>query len=98
MPYGSVSEETREYVEKRAGEGNVSIEKLELETSDEVTISIIWEGALDEEFDMAYSYAVNVADWIAELLYETYPDNSDWEILVSQNGDTIYRTDGESPF
>lgn len=92
MPYGTIADTTREYVEQRAKESGVSVEKLAIEESEEVTISVIYEGALDEEFDMAYHYAVNVADWIAEDLSRM---NGSWLITVTQYGDELYRVSND---
>jgi hypothetical protein len=89
MPYGTISASTREYVESRAAESNISFGKLGIDESEEVTISVIYSGALDEEFDMSSHFAINVADWIAEDLARM---NEPWTVTVTQYGDEVYRT------
>jgi hypothetical protein len=91
MPYGTISNETRAYVEMRAREGNV-LDRIDLE-SDAVnayTLDVVYLGALDESFPIGRDYAVNVADWIAELL-ESQVDSGEletcfWEVYVTELG------------
>jgi hypothetical protein len=54
------------------------------------TISIIIEGALDEEFDIiSGGYEANVADWIVEKLNSENVGNY-WVIVSDYWGDTVY--------
>jgi hypothetical protein len=62
-------------------------------------ISVIFGGALDEEFLVWTDYEVNIADWIAEQCREESEkqDDETWEILVSEwmpedSGPVRYRT------
>jgi len=94
MPYGSVSEETRELLYVRAHQGNLETDKLGLNPDVDYDdpeswppnlyeISIIVQGALDEEFYVVTDYEVNIADWIAEDLR----DNeyvSDFVVMVHE--------------
>lgn len=82
MPYGTISEQSRAYIEYRARQSGIDLEKLGLEPempdleseADEVPIpdnlyeiSVIYAGALDESFYVQSDYEVNIADWLAEL-------------------------------
>jgi hypothetical protein len=89
MTYGSVSSDTREIIVMRAAVEEINTDSLELEISDDVSISIIWAGALDEEFDMSGEYAEIVANWIGDDFSEKYTSD-EWEILVSRDGTTIH--------
>lgn len=110
MPYGSISEPTHRLLEERAKQANIPLEKIGInpdmpsipdripETLVEITIII--EGALDEEFYLNTIYGVNVVDWIVEeLKAETEtpkPSFSNWEVILSSvvcedAGETLYR-------
>lgn len=106
MTYGIVSTETREYIERRAAEGNVSEHvKLEYKGTGGFVLSVTVDGARDEEFRIGPTYEINIADWVAELLSETC-DSSLWEVEVYTDCDCedscdcerelVYRTDGYS--
>jgi hypothetical protein len=91
MPYGTISDETRAYVETRAAQGNV-LDRIDLESDapDAYTLDIIYYGALDESFSVGRLYAENVADWVAELL-ESQVGSGEletcfWEVYVTELG------------
>lgn len=104
MPYGSVLETTRKWLTKRATESNISMDKLGLEPDmsfeeyedqsapdNLYEISVIYGGALDEEFYVQTIYEVNIADWIAEQCAIESRRNGtpgepleQWEIIVSE--------------
>lgn len=115
MTYGIISDDTRDYIEERAADLDITGIRLESVhsaecasyLSDDVTgesyicdcseepiysVSIIVDGALDEEFDVrANDREVDIADWIADHLRETIGDR-DWDVLVSDmEGNTVYR-------
>lgn len=101
MTYGGIGSDTREYVLKRAEQSNV-LDRIDLESEadDAYLLSVIIDGALDEEFCVGQPYAANVADWVAELLRETV-DTAFWEVTLCQGGnnedvcgDEVYRTAG----
>jgi hypothetical protein len=96
MPYGFVSDDTRTYIMNRAEQSNVSEKvKLESEAEDAYQVSVIFEGALDEEFAVDQPYAVNICDWIGELLFETC-DTPFWEVILSDcNGEKVYGISGD---
>lgn len=104
MPYGTVSDETRKYVEMRAAQGNVSdMIDLESDAPDAYTLDIIYWGALDESFSIGRPYAVNVADWVAELLQEQTDsgilETGFWEVYVTVSypcgdSETVYSVKG----
>lgn len=77
---------------------DITGESCACDCSDEpvYSLSIIVNGALDEEFDIrARGYHSNVADWVAELLRETL-DTVFWEVLISDSeGNTVCRVSGE---
>lgn len=55
-----------------------------------LTVSIIIEGALDEEFDIkSGGYEVNIADWIAEKL-ESETIRNYWVLVSDDEGNTRY--------
>lgn len=97
MPYGLAQTDTAEWIMSRATQGNVSDRiKLESEFSD-MTLSVIIDGALSEEFDFASGgYGVNVADWVAEFL--EFEGITDFDVLLSEVDfpDTVYRKSGYS--
>lgn len=115
MPYGTISQATEELLKRRAGEGNIPVEKLGLDPEmpsipDRIpdnlfAISVIVNGALDEDFYVLTDYEVNIADWIAEDLRETARVQEstpnaieDWEVLVTEvvyedAGPVRYRVD-----
>lgn len=97
MPYGTAQEDTAEWIMSRATDGNVSGRiKLESENSD-MTLSVIIDGALSEEFDFeSGGYGVNVADWVGEFLERE--GITDYDILLSRvdSPDCLYRTSGYS--
>lgn len=97
MPYGLAQVDTAEYIMSRAKDGNVSDRiKLESENSD-MTLSVIIDGALSEEFDfLSGGFGVNVADWVAEFL--EFEGITDFDILLSEvdSPDTVYRKSGYS--
>lgn len=81
MTYGSMHDTTRVYLIERAKQSNITLDKLGLDPDlsfeeapgDEVAIpdnlyqiSVIYGGALDEEFYVQTIYEVNIADWLAE--------------------------------
>ncbi|QNN99343.1 hypothetical protein SEA_FAUST_271 [Streptomyces phage Faust] len=95
MPYGIAQEDTAEWIKSRANDGNVS-DRIELESEkSNYTLSVIIDGALYEEFDFwSNGYAVNVADWVAEL---TERDGiTDYDVMVSEidSPDCLYRKSG----
>lgn len=69
---------TKAYIVHRALQSAVPVAALNLECNpdearfDVVEVSILWEGAVDEDFYMDHLYAVNTADWIGELLLGEY--------------------------
>lgn len=104
MPYGLISDETRKYVEMRASQGNV-LDRIDLESEadDAYTIDVIYWGALDESFSVGRAYAVNVADWVAELLQEQTDSGTletcFWEVYVTVSypcgdSETVYSVKG----
>lgn len=104
MPYGTISDETRKYVEMRAAQSNV-LDRIDLESDapDAYTLDIIYWGALDESFSVGCAYAVNVADWVAELLQSQTDsgilETSFWEVYVTQetgagDSETVYSVKG----
>lgn len=98
MSYGIMHDATRAYVEQRARQEHRDIAELDLESeaSDALSLSIVFGGALDEEFDVGYLLAVNVADMIRDQIERGDAAQEPWEIYLSDgNGDTIYRV--ESP-
>ena len=55
-----------------------------------LTVSIIVEGALDEEFDIqANGFEVNIADWIAEKL-DSENVGDYWVLVSDDDGNTRY--------
>lgn len=63
-------------------------------TSGIFTVSIIIEGALDEEFEIfAGGFESNIADWIQEYLFSEQV--TDYLILVSDNGETVVRIESD---
>ncbi|QWT30125.1 hypothetical protein SEA_TUNATARTARE_263 [Streptomyces phage TunaTartare] len=97
MPYGLAQRDTVEYVTERAAAQNVS-DRIELESEkSNYTLSVIIDGALYEEFDFwSDGYAVNVADWVAELTERE--GITDYDVLLSEidSPDTLYRKSGYS--
>lgn len=109
--YGSISDEMRSWIEKRAKEGNV-FERFELEPSlcespenceqaescicfvpGILTVTVIVEGALDEEFHIrSGGFEVNIADWIAEKL-ELEGITNFWVLVSDGEGNTLYSTE-----
>ena len=118
MPYGTITKFTREYLTKRAAESNIALDKLgldyefpeeesELEKLDNwYEISVIFEGALDEEFYVVTDYEVNIADWVAETCRDEHEKSQDklgWSVTVfrADTGDdddptVIYRVTDET--
>lgn len=104
MPYGTISDKTRYYIQTRAVQSNVS-DRIDLESDapDAYTLDIVYWGALDESFAIGRDYAVNIADWIDELMTWQY-DNGElettfWEIYVvehyaSGDSSTVYSVKG----
>jgi hypothetical protein len=143
MTYGSISPATKEYLEDRASETGILVDKLGLDvlvhTTDcaigvaqvmsqleiphhavakselaarkiealkwlddqdcscdgdvnwSYSVSIIFGGALDEEFYVTTDYEVTIADWLADQCREevrTKQPGEQWEIIVSEVGDT----------
>lgn len=75
MTYGTIHSTTRDYLTVRAIQSGLDTAKLGLDPSDEnidetvgctFEISVVYGGALDEEFTVVTEYEVNIADWIAE--------------------------------
>lgn len=119
MPYGSMHETTREYLIKRAQQSSVPLEKLgfdpdmsfeesleeDVHAPDNLyQISVIFDGALDEEFYVQTDYEVNIADWIAEQCAEeaTHNEGASWEIIVQEYayedaGPVRYKVTDEKP-
>ncbi|QOI67638.1 hypothetical protein SEA_BEUFFERT_272 [Streptomyces phage Beuffert] len=97
MPYGLAQTDTAEYITRMATAGNVSGRiNLESENSD-MTLSVIIDGALSEEFDFeSGGFGVNVADWVGEFLESE--GITDFDILLSEvdSPDTLYRKSGYS--
>lgn len=95
MPYGTPSAETVELLHLRAHQGNLETDKLGLNPEvdyDEpeswpenfYDISIIIDGALDEEFSLVTDYEVNIADWIAESLRDDPEVDCSWAVMVHE--------------
>jgi hypothetical protein len=93
MTYGSVSEETKELLYLRAHQSNLETDKLGLNPDFDYEdpeswppnlyeISIIVQGALDEEFYVVTDYEVNIADWIAEDLRDN--NAGDFDVMVNE--------------
>jgi hypothetical protein len=58
-----------------------------------MTVSIIIEGALDEEFEIqANGYEANIADWIAEKL-DSEKIRDYWVLVSDCEGNTVYSTE-----
>jgi hypothetical protein len=101
MPYGTIGDETRAYVEMRAAQSNVS-DRIDLESDadDAYTLDIIYYGALDESFSIGREYAVNVVDWIGEMLTSQEElgalDTCFWEVSITEQDmcDTVYEVKG----
>ena len=97
MPYGLAQVDTAEWIMSRATQGNVSDRiKLESENSD-MTLSVIIDGALSEEFDFeSGGFGVNVADWVAEFLERE--GITDYDVMLSEidSPDCLYRKSGYS--
>lgn len=51
-------------------------------------ITVIFGGALDEEFFVTTDYEVNIADWIAETCAEeaAKQDSESWDVIVAEPG------------
>lgn len=116
MPYGSMHGTTEDWLRKRCKESGLDFEAAVhpdgqpetdgADTTGYYTVSVIFGGALDEEFCMGPTiYEVNVADWLAEQCeYEAlkqqpspeYPKD-EWEILVHRfdDPDCHYRVTSE---
>lgn len=97
MPYGLAQTDTAEWIMSRATQGNVSSRiKLESENSD-MTLSVIIDGALSEEFDFeSGGFGVNVADWVGEFLERE--GITDYDVMLSEidSPDCLYRKSGYS--
>lgn len=97
MPYGLAQVDTAEWIRACAESVNVS-KHIELEAQNaDMTLSVIIDGALSEEFDfISGGYGVNVADWVGEFL-----DNegiTDYDVMLSEvdSPDCLYRKSGYS--
>lgn len=97
MPYGLAQVDTAEWIMSRAVDGNVSGRiKLESEESD-MTLSVIIDGALSEEFDFeSGGFGANVADWVGEFLESE--GITDYDVMLSEidSPDCLYRKSGYS--
>jgi len=109
----SIKSEAHEHIKKRAKESNildrVIIDPEEYEDGKfYYSITGIWEGAIDEDFIVEVSYAVNVADWLGELYQTLRQEGESWQILVVEffpdeagdgvdlDGNLVYKVDDES--
>jgi hypothetical protein len=97
MPYGLAQEDTAAFIAEKATAGNVS-DRIELESEkSNYTLSVIIDGALYEEFDFwSDGYAVNVADWVAELTEREGITDFDIHLSEIDSPDTLYRKSGYS--
>lgn len=58
------------------------------------TVSIIVEGALDEEFEIkGGGYEVNIGDWISEFMFSENVGNY-WIMISDSEGNLIYSAEG----
>lgn len=84
MSYGVCSTDTRAWIERRADQSGLTMTQIDIESESEYSLllSIIFEGALDEEFNVGSDYASTVADWVVELLRDQYP-TKEWEVMLN---------------
>lgn len=105
MPYGTISDETRKYVEMRASQGNV-LDRIDLESEadDAYTLDVVYWGALEESFSVGREYASTVADWICDMLRAESDagilETRFWSVsLISHmwedNTECVYEVNGE---
>jgi hypothetical protein len=57
---------------------------IESESETAQNLSIIFDGALDEEFLVGAEYADTVAEWVIELLRDTNP-RGEWEVSIHRD-------------
>lgn len=104
MPYGIIREDTLAHVVQRAQESGISPGALGLEALEEdsnvVQLSVIYGGALDEEFFLYADHASDVARWVGELCQtesEADADHADWSIILTDpvSLDTVFRLNGQ---
>lgn len=97
MPYGSRHPETNEQILRYAKMFGVEV-NLEPDEKDELTLSVIYGGALDEEFPIGYLNApfighVMAGTCVAEASNLDYTD--EWSVMISDpdTGDCLWRRD-----
>lgn len=94
----SVTAHTQEYLKRRAEQSGLKYEDLgvdpdvsflfhdedeEVSIPDNLfTITILFDGMLEEEFYLWSDYEINVADWLAEDCERIAGKDEDWEVIV----------------
>jgi hypothetical protein len=103
MTYGIINAQTRDWITHRAEQSGIELDRLGLDAGapecglpghEEVfipdnlyEISVMFEGALDEEFLVQTDCEVNIADWIAEGCRATsmlLGGERNWEVIVTE--------------
>jgi hypothetical protein len=99
MTYGAPGKSTREHIAKRADQEQVGMDIIDLESvNDEaLLLSIDVGGATDEMFNVGPDWAIDVADWVCELLRIEQLDGmlggEDWSVYLNDsNGTEVYAT------